>query len=563
MEERPTYDELRAYIEVLEKKLADRDSQRQSYEKLFDLSLDMLCVASLDGYFTYVNDAFERTLGYSKAELTAQPFFSFVHPDHQEATAEALESLTTGAPLADFENLYRCKDGSHKWLAWTAMPAPDEGAAYAAARDITNRKRLEEEKSALLEGLETQVRERTAELVEKNEALQKGIESLARAEKDRKELESKLIQSQRMEAIGALAGGISHEFNNSLMGLSGSVELLEMDAPDDASSIKCVDNIKRSIERMSGLTGKLLAYAQGGKYQPRPLSLNDMIERELPIITYGFSNEVGIELNLGDGLPDIEADATQMTMVLSAILTNSSEAIEGKGRIRIRTRSRDFDQQEAGTYGLNPGVHIGLTIEDDGKGMDREIRERIFEPFSTTKFHGSGLGMASVHGIVMSHEGYVAVSSEVGRGTSVTVYLPAAKRQKEEGEQMSGSELTQNVLVIEDEEIVMEVTSELLKRLGYSVLPAATGKEAIDIANRYDGAIAYALLDIKLTDMGGDAVYPHLRASRPDTKVYVCSGFSLDGPAQKILDAGAEGFLQKPFTFKDLSERLGKAESAG
>ncbi len=276
-------------------------------------------------------------------------------------------------------------------------------------------------------------------------------------------------------------------------------------------------------------------------------------------MTYSFDSTIKIHADYAADLPSIHADSTQIEMILSAILSNSSEAMKGQGNIRISTYSRCLDGEFANDKDIRAGTYVGLRIEDDGEGMDEEMRNRIFEPFSTTKFQGRGLGMASVHGVVANHNGHITVDSALGEGTTVDICLPAVERSEDREEGRDQTEHSRNVLVVEDEEMVMQVTSALLRRLDYTALPAMTGKEAIDIVNNYEGDISHALLDIKLPDMGGDAVYPHIRKARPDTKVYVCSGYSIDGPAQEIIDAGAEGLIQKPFTMKQLSQRLGES----
>ncbi|MCJ7680644.1 MAG: response regulator, partial [Candidatus Aminicenantes bacterium] len=205
---------------------------------------------------------------------------------------------------------------------------------------------------------------------------------------------------------------------------------------------------------------------------------------------------------------------------------------------------------------------VCLTIEDDGKGMDEETRSGIFEPFFTTKFQGRGMGMAAVYGIVKNHDGFIYVDSELGKGTVVRIYLPAIEAKEEvKKEVVLGPtiELAMGegtILVIEDEEVLVELFRKILEILGYRVLEAKTGKEAVELAKTFDGQIDLALLDIKLPDMDGGRVYPLIMEARPDMKVIVCSGYSIDGPAQAILDAGAEGFIQKPFLIAPFAEKL-------
>ena len=215
----------------------------------------------------------------------------------------------------------------------------------------------------------------------------------------------------------------------------------------------------------------------------------------------------------------------------------------------------DFAKQRPG---LKPGYYVCVTIEDDGKGMDKETRAGIFEPFFTTKFQGRGMGMAAVYGIVRNHDGWIYVESELGKGTTVQIYLPAIEIEVEKPIKAKAEVVTGSgtILMIEDEDVVIEVTQAMLEMLGYLVMVAKTGKDAIHIAETFDGQIDLALLDIKLPDMEGGKVYPLIMEARPNLKVIVFSGYSIDGPARKILDAGAQDFIQKPFSIATLSEKL-------
>ena len=376
---------------------------------------------------------------------------------------------------------------------------------------------------------------------------------------EQKKLENQLQQSQKMEAIGTLAGGIAHEFNNALMGIMGNIELLKMHLPEDEKRDKYFQAMKGSGYRMSRLTDQLLAYAQGGKYQPRDLKLDVFVIQTLPLLQYDLNPTVRVETHFPKDISYIKADYTQMQMVLSAILANSNEAIEDKGLIKITAENKDVDEDFTKQHpGLKPGPYVCLTIEDDGKGMDEETRSGIFEPFFTTKFQGRGMAMAAVYGIVKNHDGRISVESELGKGTTVQIYLPAVeieveKLKKANVEVAAGSG---TVLMIEDEEVVIEVTQEMLEMLGYRVMVAETGKDAIHITETFDGQIDLALLDIKLPDLEGGKVYPLIMKARPDLKVIVFSGYAIEGPAQEILDAGAQGFIQKPFSVATLSEKL-------
>ncbi len=390
-----------------------------------------------------------------------------------------------------------------------------------------------------------------------------GVISVARDITENRKLEKQLQQASKMEAIATLAGGVAHEFNNALMGVLGNIELLKMDLPEDERRAKYFEAMKDSGHRMSRLTDQLLAYAQGGKYQPRDLKLDDFVIETLPILQHDLSHEVRVKTHFPKDISYIRADNAQMQMILSAILTNSNEAIEDAGLIIITAGNEDLDEDFTKQHpGLKPGPYVCLTIEDDGKGMDEETRSGIFEPFFTTKFQGRGMGMAAVYGIVKNHDGWIYVESELGKGTVVRIYLPAisveskqeAKAVKQPEVEIATGEGT--ILVIEDEEPLVDLFKQILERLGYRVLVTETGKEAVELARTFDGQIDLALLDIKLPDMDGGRVYPLIMEARPDLKVIVCSGYSIHGPAQDILDAGAEGFIQKPFSIAPFAKKL-------
>ena len=385
-----------------------------------------------------------------------------------------------------------------------------------------------------------------------------------------RKVEAQFRQATKMEAIAILAGGVAHEFNNALMGVMGNIELLKMDLPEDERREKYFEAMNSSGHRMSRLTDQLLAYAKGGKYQPRDLKLDDFVIQIVPILQHNLSPSVRVETHFSKP-SHIKADHAQMQMVLSAILTNSNEAIEDEGFIRITAENKDIDEDfTRHRPGLKPGLYVCLTIEDDGKGMDEETRREIFEPFFTTKFQGRGMGMAAVYGIIKNHDGWIYVDSELGKGTVARIYLPAisveSKEQEAKAVKQPEIEIAMGegtILIIEDEELLVDLFRQILERLGYRALLARTGKEAVELVKTFDGQIDLALLDIKLPDMDGGRIYPLIMEARPDLKVIVCSGFSIHGPAQDIIDAGAEGFIQKPFSIALFAEKLKEVLDAG
>ena len=511
----------------LVKKLKSSEQALRESEERFrtvaDFTYDWEYWIAPDGHYIYVSPSCERITGYSSEEFMNdhELFQKIVHPNDQSAFVSHICQLEQQKRTFGFDFRIITRSGEERWINHVCQSVYGSEEEYlgqrASNRDISKQKLMQE----------------------------------------------KLQQANKMDSIATLAGGIAHEFNNALMAVLGNIELLKMELPEDERKAKHLEAMNESGHRMSRLTDQLLAYAQGGQYEPRDLKLDDFIIETLPILQHDLSPEVRVETHLPKDISYIGADNAQMHMVLSAILANSIEAVEDEGIIKITAENKDVDDDFTKKHpGLKPGSYVCLTIEDDGKGMDEETKDGIFEPFFTTKFQGRGMGMAAVYGIIKSHNGWIYVDSELRKGTVVHIYLPAieAKEEvkKEVGPKPSGELATGEgtILVIEDEEPLVMMFRQILERLGYRVLVAMTGKDAIELAKTFDGQIDLALLDINLPDMEGGRVYPLIMEARPDLKVIVWSGYSILGPAQAILDAGAEGFIQKLFFIAPFAEKL-------
>ncbi len=507
---------------ITNSKLAEealRESEKK-YRTVLDSNPDPVVVYDMEGKVTYLNPAFTRVFGWSLDEQIGKKIDNFVPEENWPETRMMINKVTAlGESFSGLETRRHTKEGNILDISISGSCYCDQEGNIAASvinlRDITAQKRLEDQ----------------------------------------------LRQATKMEAIATLAGGVAHEFNNALMGVMGNIELLKIDLPEDERRDRSFEAMKDSGHRMSRLTDQLLAYARGGKYQAKDLKLDDFTIGTLPILQHALNPEVRVETRFQKDTSYIRADHAQMQMVMSAIVANSNEAIKDEGLISITAGNKDLDEDFTKQHpGLKPGSYVCVTIEDNGKGMDEEEKEKIFEPFFTTKFQGRGMGMAAVYGIIKSHDGAITVDSEPGKGTVVRIYLPAveakeeAKAVKQPKTEIAKGEGT--ILVIEDEESLVYMFRQILEKLGYRVLVAETGKEAVALAKTFDGQIDLALLDIKLPDMDGGRVYPLIMEARPGLKVIVCSGYSIHGPAQDILDAGAEGFIQKPFSIAPFAEKL-------
>lgn len=379
--------------------------------------------------------------------------------------------------------------------------------------------------------------------------------------KKQQKLQNLLHQAQKKEAIETLAGGIAHKFNNALSGIIGNIELLRMEAAECGNVTEYTERMMASAKKMAHLSNQLLAYAEGGKHQTEPLSLKNFIEHTLADFSHNNFPNIDIETEIDDEINDVKGDPSQIRILLSAILENATEAIKEKGHIWIKAQNKSVDKTFAEKHmGLKAGSYIYLKIVDDGIGMDNETKCRIFDPFFTTNFLGRGLGMAAVWGIVKSHNGWIDVESEPGRGTQTSIFLPADGDQKKKTIKPKLNVATGKgtILLIEDEKTVQDVERAMMRKLGYNVLTAEDGQEALDIVKTFDGRIELALLDLGLPGIGGRELYPLMMASRPDLKVIVCSGYPIDGLAQEIITAGAQDFIQKPFGFEALAAILKK-----
>jgi len=375
----------------------------------------------------------------------------------------------------------------------------------------------------------------------------------------RKELQSKLLFAQKMESVGTLAGGIAHDFNNLMVGVLGSVILLRDRLSPKLGADTLLSTIEESAIRAGILARQLLTYARGGDSRPQLISLNESVQNVLRLHEKIISPQAHIDYDLDPDLASIEADPAQIQQAVLNLCVNAAEAMPHGGSIRLKTRNREIDAAFARSHAdLTPGSYVSLTIQDSGFGMNAETLARMFEPFFTTKSQGRGLGLAVVYGIVKNHKGHIAVESEVGKGTKIRVLLPAVRRAapptpKPKERERRG---TETILLIDDETVVLDITKQLLEKLGFRVLTAHNGKEAVYIAENYEGTIEVALLDLGMPVMDGYEAFPMLQQRRPDMKILVCSGYAPNGPAQEILSAGAVGFIQKPFYLDTLCEAI-------
>ena len=376
---------------------------------------------------------------------------------------------------------------------------------------------------------------------------------------EKKRLEAQLRQSQKMEAIGSLAGGVAHDFNNLLMGILGNVTLMLMDTESHHPHFPLLNDIEKQVMSGAELTRQLLGYARKGKYEVKVLDLNKLV-RETSATFKRTRKQIIVRSELAPDLFPIEADISQIEQVLLNLYLNASDAMPEGGELTLRTFNLSHERMTGHPHMPKKEKYVCLEVTDTGTGMDRETQQRIFDPFFTTKEmgKGTGLGLASVFGIVKGHGGYLDVASEPGRGTTFSIYLPATEKytdiQADPDSQIETSNGT--ILIVDDEDIILNMGSKILERLGYRVLQANDGKKALEVYEAEKDGIDLIILDMIMPGMGGGDTFDRIRAIEPQAKVLLSSGYSLDGEANDILKRGCDGFIQKPFKFKDLSLRI-------
>ena len=377
----------------------------------------------------------------------------------------------------------------------------------------------------------------------------------------RKKMEAQLLQAQKMEAIGTLAGGIAHDFNNLLMGIQGHASLMLMEMDSSHPNITHLKGVEDMVQRGSDLTGQLLGFARGGRYDVRPTNLNEIIKKSAGM--FGRTRkEITIREKYNQNLWSTEVDRGQIEQALLNLYLNAWQAMPGGGELYLQTENIDLDDSYVKPFKMEPGQYVKISITDTGVGMDDKTKGKIFEPFFTTREmgRGTGLGLASVYGIIKNHGGFINVYSEKGEGTTFTIYLPFTKKEvigekETSGEILRGSE---TILLVDDEEMILDVSQDILKSMGYKVLTAKGGKEAIDVYKRNRHEIDMIILDMIMPEMGGGETYDRIKEIDPGAKVLLSSGYSIDGQAAEIMARGCNGFIQKPFNIKDLSQKVRK-----
>jgi PAS domain S-box-containing protein len=505
------------------------------YQYLVNASPDIVYTLNHEGEFTFVNGAMKSLLGYERNQLIGKHYTYVLYEDDVKKARNhfnerrAGERATKGVELR--LNCFQDDDGLRNGYLTVEIKA-----------------------MGIYEG---DVRQPDKEFI--------GTYGVARDVTERKRLETQLLHAQKMEAIGTLAGGIAHDFNNLLMGIGGRTSLMCLDVNSGHPHYGHLKSIEDMVKRGAGLTKQLLGFARGGKYEIRPANVNDLIEKCSEMFGRA-KKEIWINKQYEKEIWTVEVDRTQIEQVLLNLYVNAWQAIQGNGGLYVQPKNVMLDKEDVTPFGTRSGRYVKISVTDTGVGMDEETQRRIFEPFFTTKKlgRGTGLGLASAYGIIKNHGGIINVHSMKGKGTTFSIYLPATgkpftelsvEEEKKEEEIQKGHE---TVVLVDDEDMIVDVGREMLTAMGYKVLSAKGGKEAVERYNENRDEIDMVILDMIMPDMGGGAVFDTLKEINPDAKVLLSSGYSINGQATEIIERGCDGFVQKPFDMGELSQRIRK-----
>ena len=517
------------------------------FRTVFEAAPLGIAIADPDGYFIEINRAFHRLLGYDPQEVRELTFADITHPDDRQETVRLSLQARNGALNAyEVEKRYLKKNGDFLWAVVRATAIRDEQGKLqywiGIIEDVTERKKAKE----ALEESEKRYRDI--------------LDSIKDEEKERKRLESQVRHAQKMEAIGTLAGGIAHDFNNLLMGFQGNISLMMMDLEDEHPHQEFLHNMENYVKRGSDLTRQILGFARGGKYEVKTTDINTLIDKSAAM--FGRTKkEIIIHKKLQEDLWSVNVDRGQIEQVLLNLFVNAWQAMPAGGNLFLQTDNVLLEEQDHDKpYTIVPGKYVRISVSDTGVGMDKATRERFLEPFLTTKAvgRGSGLGLASAYGIIKNHGGIINVYSEKGHGATFKIYLPASGKQLTKEKIRHETVLTgsETILLVDDEEMVAEIGKDMLEKLGYKTAVAIGGNEAIKLLKTLRHEVDLVILDMIMPDMSGGETFNRLKAIKPDIKILLSSGYSLNGQASEIMQRGCNGFIQKPFNLKQISRKI-------
>jgi PAS domain S-box-containing protein len=562
--------ELMRIHDLLTKEMGDREASEEflgtasAYNRcLIETSVDPLVTISAEGKISDVNTATEKVTGRSRDELIGTEFSDYF-TDPERARVGYQQVFKDGL-VKDYELEIQHRDGDVTPVTYSASVYRDESGevvgVFAAARDITMRKLAEEVLKRSHDQLEQRVRERTAELHSTNEELLREIEDRKRAEQEKENLRAQLLQSQKMETMGTLAGGIAHDFNNMLQVIFSYSDMLLADKNEGDPGYEELQKIVKTSEDAADLVQRIRIFGRKAEMNLIPLDLNHQVDEVTKLLSRTLPKMIEMDIHLAKDTVIIRADSSQIAQMVMNLAVNAGEAMPQGGRLSIQTENIVLDDDYCRLLmGVKPGPHVMLTVSDTGRGIDKGLMERIFDPFYSTKmrdYHkGTGLGLSVVQGIVQQHGGHITVESEVGQGTTFRMYFPALEveilPEYVEWKIPYPAGGTETILLVEDWEMVRELGVTILEKFGYTILSACDGQEALEVYEKEQGNISLVILDIIMPRMDGKECLVELLRINPAVKVIISSGVGHYDLINDIVKIGAKGAVNKPYSMRQL-----------
>ena len=506
--------------DLLEERTQELRASQELFRRLFEGIPELVIVRDGTGLILQVNHYAEELLNWPQGELDGKSVTELLSVDTSPSFSKLWQE-----PVAEarrFEAIFQTRDGRILDVEVNDRPFEFQGrqVVLSVARDISDRKYAEDE---------------------------------------RQRLEVQLFQAQKMEAIGRLAGGVAHDFNNLLTGIMGCANILRVERAGDAFVMETSETIQSASERAADLTQRLLGFARRGKYQEIHVDLHGTIQDVLRLLSHTLDKNISLEQSLRAERAVVLGDPGQLQQVILNLAVNGRDAMPEGGTLTFETDVVDLDDEFCRERpGAVPGRYVAMAVRDTGVGIPEENRRLIFEPFFTTKDKsvGTGMGLAMVYGIVKNHGGYIGVDSVEGQGTTFRAYLPPAKTSEVPALEPAQTRVvtgTGRIMIVDDEPLVLKVGGQMLRALGYEVVCAPGGAEAVDMYREDGQHIDLVLLDMMMPGMDGRECFHALREINPDIKVILSTGFGRDGKAQELLDEGIRGFVQKPYRLAHLS----------
>jgi PAS domain S-box-containing protein len=547
------------------------EEARAMLAAIVESSDDAIISKDLNGIITSWNTGAERLFGYTAEDIIGQSILRIIPPERREEEVNILSLLRRGERIEHFETVRLTRDGRRIDISLTVSPMRNsEGKIIGAskiARDVSNRKRTEEllsrARNDLLEAneeLEKRVQERTADLQQAHAALLKNID-------EQKNLEEQLRQAQKMESIGTLAGGIAHDFNNVLNIIRAYATLVSRRSPADQQIVESMQVINEEIDRAAAVVRQLLTLARKTETVLARTDVNQVVVTVSELIKKTFPKTIEISLDLNLKLPPVLADSNQLGQALLNICVNARDAMPAGGILTFTTETIKGDELQQRHPGIKAEPYVCIGISDTGTGMDESVRARIFEPFFTTKAfgEGTGLGLAMVYGLIKNHNGFIDVESELSRGTTFRLYMPGAasseapagnRTAKEEAPAQQRNVQRGTVLVVEDEQPMIRLLSDVLQKAGYSTLVAMDGEEAMGLFHRHRDKIDLVLLDLNLPKADGTEVIRALKKQKPEVCIIVASGYLEPEMKEQLLQTGVKDYIHKPYSIDQVLQKL-------